>query len=152
LCCELWVGTNDFNTKRNFLAWNGMDNFPECSLKERCLLVFHLPVTVYQVLMNWYIQCVIAEVLALTWNIPKHQIVMAEKTAFIWTAGGLGRRPSHFILNCLVSNWKLIFTRHEFNSNNIWWENWVSKLNSRLMKISQKSPKKLCTRKMLYIV
>jgi hypothetical protein len=20
LCCELWVGTNDFNTKRNFLA------------------------------------------------------------------------------------------------------------------------------------
>jgi hypothetical protein len=47
-----------------------------------------------------------------------------------------------FFLNCWVSNWKLISTRHEFNSNNfyctiftalkLWWEDWVSKLNSRL--------------------
>jgi hypothetical protein len=44
-----------------------------------------------------------------------------------------------FFLNCGVSNWKLISTRHEFNSNNfiftalkLWWEDWVSKLNSRL--------------------
>ena len=35
LCCELWVGTNDFNTKRNFLAWNGMDNFPEWTVALR---------------------------------------------------------------------------------------------------------------------
>jgi hypothetical protein len=41
--------------------------------------------------------------------------------------------------NCRVSDWKLISTRHEFNSNNfiftalkLWWEDWVSKLNSRL--------------------
>jgi hypothetical protein len=44
-----------------------------------------------------------------------------------------------FFLNCRVSNWKLISTRHEFNSDNfiftalkLWWEDWVSKLNSRL--------------------
>ena len=34
LSCELWVGTNDFNTKKNFLVRSNprIDNFPEWKL------------------------------------------------------------------------------------------------------------------------
>jgi hypothetical protein len=34
LSCELWVGANDFNTKKNFLARSNprTDNFPEWKL------------------------------------------------------------------------------------------------------------------------
>jgi hypothetical protein len=45
---------------------------------------------------------------------------------------------SHFLLNFWVFNWKLICTRHEFNSNNFvllhrifWWEDWVSKQKNK---------------------
>jgi hypothetical protein len=34
LSCELWVGTNDFNTKKNVLAVPIHGNFPEWKLAE----------------------------------------------------------------------------------------------------------------------
>ena len=39
LSCELWVGTNDFNTKKNVLAcpFQSTDNFPETDRVETIL-------------------------------------------------------------------------------------------------------------------
>ena len=110
--------------------------------------------------LNWYLysinvvetECVKAGALRDTINWLK----MANALFFLCCE----MNSSHFLLNFRVFNWKLICTRHEFNLNSntdfillhriVWWEDWVSKLNSRLS--FWKSLKKPCVHILQYSV
>jgi hypothetical protein len=51
LSCELWVGTNDFNTKKNSCPFQSTDNFPEWKLAFTATAPRHIRETIVKSLL-----------------------------------------------------------------------------------------------------